>query len=100
MAHELESVLDPEKIEAALAGLDGWQRDGVKIRKRFSFGSFVEAVDFVNRVARVSEDHNHHPDIAIHYKDVDIELWTHKKNATTMADIIVAGAIQRLQSQA
>jgi 4a-hydroxytetrahydrobiopterin dehydratase len=95
MAHALEhEVLNDQQIDAALQTLSGWRRDGVKIRKQYAFGSFREAIAFVGRVADVAETFNHHPDIEIHFKNVDVVLWTHKKNATTKADVAVATEIE------
>jgi 4a-hydroxytetrahydrobiopterin dehydratase len=98
MAHELEfDVLDEGQVAAALGGLPGWERDGVKIRKQYVFESFPAAIAFVNRVAGVAEEFNHHPDIEVHFKKVDVLFWTHKKNATTQADVVVSGAIEKVQ---
>ena len=32
---------------------------------------------FVNKVADVANQEDHHPDIEIHYNKVDIIIWTH-----------------------
>lgn len=50
-----------------------------EIKALFSFGSFVEAIDFVNQVADLAEQANHHPDIHLHdYNKVTITLSTHE----------------------
>ena len=98
MAHELEfSVLDSDAVDEALKGMEGWRRDGVKIRKEYAFDGFPAAMAFVNRVAAVAEQFNHHPDIEVHFKKVDVILWTHKKDATTKADVAVAMAIEKVK---
>jgi 4a-hydroxytetrahydrobiopterin dehydratase len=97
MAHQLEfDVLDANQVDEAIRELDGWNRDGVKIRKQYVFESFPAAIAFVNRVAAVAQEFNHHPDIEVHFKKVDIILWTHKKDATTKADVVVAQAIEKV----
>ena len=97
MAHELEyEVLDAPQVDQALRDLPGWQRDDIRVRRLFEFESFPKAIEFVNRVATVAEDYNHHPDITINFKKVTIAFWTHKKNATTRADIEVAKAVQKV----
>jgi 4a-hydroxytetrahydrobiopterin dehydratase len=45
---------------------------------------------FVNRVAEVAEDANHHPDIAIHYNRVVLRFWTHSQSAITDLDVQLA----------
>lgn len=94
MANELEfDVLDTSQVKAALAELPEWEIDAPAIARTFTFDSFLEAIAFVNRAAVVAEQFNHHPDLAINFKQVTVRLWTHKKNATTQADITVAAAI-------
>lgn len=44
----------------------------------FEFGSFIEAVDFVNQIADLADSADHHPDILIHdVKNVTVTLQTH-----------------------
>ena len=96
MAHELEfAVLDDAQVDEAMKTLPGLRREGAKIRKQCDFASFPAAIAFVNKVADAAEAFNHHPDIEIHYKNVDIVLWTHKKNATTKADVVVAREVEK-----
>ncbi len=65
----------------------------------FEFDSFIEAIDFINQVADISESHNHHPDIHLHdYNLVTITLSTHEKKAVTSKDWQLAQAIQEIAS--
>ena len=97
MATKLEfTVLEQDQIRSELEKLPEWERDGVAIRKTWVHSSFIEAIAFVNRVAVIAEKLNHHPDIDISFKRVIIRIWTHKKNATTMADITLAHEIDKI----
>ncbi len=97
MAHELEFiVLDAAALAEALKSLPGWECDGQAIKKQYEFPSFMEGIQFVNRVAETAERFNHHPDIIINYKKVTVRFWTHKKNAVTRADVLVAGEVERV----
>jgi 4a-hydroxytetrahydrobiopterin dehydratase len=97
MASVLEfTVLDDEQIQDALIELPEWERDGVKIRKTYQWPTFMDGIDFVNRVAQVAETFNHHPDIDIHFKKVTISLWTHKRNSITKADVLLAHEIEKV----
>jgi 4a-hydroxytetrahydrobiopterin dehydratase len=51
---------------------------------------------FVNRVARVAEAANHHPDIAINYDKVKLSLTTHDEGGLTMKDFKLARKINGL----
>ena len=69
---------------------ENWEvRDGV-LERTFEFPTFPEAIAFVNRVAEVAEEANHHPDLAIHYRQVTVRFWTHSKNAITDQDVELA----------
>ena len=89
-----EQLLEEPALAEALATLEGWERDGASITKRFRFKGFKSAIAFVGRVADVVNKANHHPDIHVeHYKHVRIVLTTHKVKGLSQADIDVARAI-------
>jgi 4a-hydroxytetrahydrobiopterin dehydratase len=51
---------------------------------------------FVNRVARLAEAANHHPDIVIKYNKVRLTLTTHDEGGLTEKDFKLANKIDRL----
>lgn len=69
---------------------------GKKIQREFAFKDFKEAMMFVNKVADIAEAEGHHPDIAIHYNKVMIELSTHAIDGLSENDFIVASKIEAL----
>ena len=74
----------------------GWLRDDLGLHRSFAFRDFVEAWAFMNRVAVLAEEHDHHPDWANSYNKVDITLISHDKKAVTSRDISLAIAINGL----
>ena len=72
--------------------------DGKKISKEFNFKDFMEAIEFVNHVAKIAEEEGHHPDIHIYYNKVLVELWTHAINGLSENDFIVAAKIEKFLS--
>ena len=79
-----------------LRELSQWNldRSGVhRLVKRFSFSTFMEAVGFMNSVAILAEDENHHPSIRVDYRMVTIELTTHAVNGLSENDFIMASKI-------
>ncbi len=69
---------------------DGWDVVDGALERTFEFKGFPAAIDFVNRVAEVAEAENHHPDFAIHYRQVTLRWWTHSQNAITDRDRALA----------
>lgn len=70
--------------------------DGKKLRRRFAFQTFPEAVAFVDDIVPIAEVHNHHPDIVISYNKVTVEVTTHKEGRLTQKDFILAAEIEKL----
>jgi 4a-hydroxytetrahydrobiopterin dehydratase len=73
--------------------LAGWKENDEKLLKTFSFGTFVEAMQFVNRMADLAESEGHHPDFCVHYNQVDVAIWTHAIGGLSENDFILASKI-------
>ncbi|MBN1982955.1 MAG: 4a-hydroxytetrahydrobiopterin dehydratase [Chitinivibrionales bacterium] len=58
--------------------------------KKFTFGSFMEAIGFVNRMALCAERLQHHPIIHINYTTISVDLWTHAIGGLSQIDFILA----------
>ena len=86
------------ELQAALASLPGWAVEGGALVKQFTFPSFVAAVDFVNTLAGLAEEANHHPDIDIRYAKVRVALVTHSEGGITGKDLEMAHRIEEAQT--
>ncbi|MFW6310100.1 MAG: 4a-hydroxytetrahydrobiopterin dehydratase [Prolixibacteraceae bacterium] len=76
---------------------DGWKSvDDKKIRNTFYFDDFKQGMDFTNKIAKLAEEEGHHPDICIHYKEVEVEITTHAIGGLTENDFILAAKIDEL----
>lgn len=69
-----------------------------KIKHQFKFKDFNQAMDFVNKIAEIANQENHHPDICIYYNKVNVTLWTHFISGLHENDFILAAKIERLIS--
>ncbi|MCP3916021.1 MAG: 4a-hydroxytetrahydrobiopterin dehydratase [bacterium] len=95
----------PPLAEAAitgyLAGLDGWERDGDPIVRRYVLGDFRAALKWVNRVGMLAEEQGHHPDILISgYRNVQLTLTTHAIGGLSVNDFVLARKVDALASRA
>jgi 4a-hydroxytetrahydrobiopterin dehydratase len=88
--------LSDSEIDERLAGLDGWTRSGDAIEKQFDNGDFKGSVDFVNKLTPEAEELNHHPDLAISWKDVTVTITTHSEGGLTEGDFELARRIDSL----
>ena len=74
-----------------------WTRDGDAIVRDLRFPDFAAAMAYVNRVADVAEQANHHPDILVHgWNKVRLTLSTHSEGRVTDADHALAARIDAL----
>jgi 4a-hydroxytetrahydrobiopterin dehydratase len=88
--------LNDQEIEERLTGVDGWERSGDAIVKRFDNGDFKGSVEFVNRLTPEAEDMNHHPDLEISWKDVTVTITSHSEGGLTENDFELARRIDAL----
>ena len=66
--------------------MDGWgERDDALVRE-FELPSFPAAIAFVDRLAKLAESENHHPDIDIRYRRVTVRWTTHSEGGITEKD--------------
>ena len=73
-----------------------WNEIDNTITKTFEFNSYLDGIDFLNAVANVAEQENHHPDISIGYCKVTISLTTHDAGTITEKDYKLAKLIDDL----
>jgi 4a-hydroxytetrahydrobiopterin dehydratase len=71
--------------------MDGWTDVDGALERTFEFGSFPEAIAFVNRIAELAQAEDHHPDIAVSYKKVTLRWTTHSAGGITERDRELAG---------
>ncbi|MGH7552827.1 MAG: 4a-hydroxytetrahydrobiopterin dehydratase [Longimicrobiales bacterium] len=91
------ALLSEEEIREGLAGLPHWERDGREIHRNFAFDSFASAIQFVDRVAQLANQADHHPDIDIRYDKVRLSLSTHSAGGLTKRDMKLAAKIDELR---
>jgi len=84
------------EIHRGLNAMDGWSRRGNAMVKSFDFPTFAAAMAWVNRVAAAAEAANHHPDLDIRFRQVNVRLTTHDAGGITALDLALARAMDVL----
>ncbi|WP_078278863.1 4a-hydroxytetrahydrobiopterin dehydratase [Mycobacteroides franklinii] len=87
------ALLTDDQINAALAELPGWTREGDSLRRAVTFDTFLDGIDAVCRIAEHAESVDHHPDIDIRWRTVTFVLSTHSEGGITEKDVALARAI-------
>jgi 4a-hydroxytetrahydrobiopterin dehydratase len=75
-------MIDNERLsDAALREVDGelpgWSVEDGRLRRRFEFQGFPEAMAFMVRAAFDAERLGHHPNWSNVYNAVEVEIWSH-----------------------
>ncbi|HEU5010700.1 MAG TPA: 4a-hydroxytetrahydrobiopterin dehydratase [Gaiellaceae bacterium] len=73
-----------------------WQEVDGALQRTFELDTFPAALDFVNRVGALAEEEDHHPDIAISYREVTLRWWTHTAGGITDRDRELAAKTDEL----
>jgi 4a-hydroxytetrahydrobiopterin dehydratase len=85
-----KTALPDDELRELLKERPDWAlRDG-KLVRLWAFADFVAAMAFVNRVAELAEQANHHPDIDIRYNRVELGLISHDAGGVTARDAKMA----------
>jgi 4a-hydroxytetrahydrobiopterin dehydratase len=92
----MADVLNPDALHHELDRLQGWGGTTQGLEKRFTFADFNGSVAFVNRVAAVADELDHHPDVTISWNTVTLRLVTHSSGGVTQSDIELARRIDPL----
>lgn len=85
--------LNDASIADWIAGHTGWSREGDTLTRTYAFPSFRDSIVFVNRVATLADEADHHPDIDVRYDRVRIGLSTHDAGGITDKDTALAEQI-------
>ncbi len=93
-----EEPLKKDEITSLLSKVkNGWQVvDDKKLRNNYPFENFKKGMVFVQNIAVLAEQEQHHPDICIHYSNVEVELTTHAIGGLSENDFIMAAKIDNL----
>jgi len=90
------AVLSQAEIAFHLSTRPDWSIEAGELVRTFTFETFPAAVAFVNKVAEIAEEANHHPDIDIRYNRVRLALVSHDAGGITSKDFAVAAGADRL----
>ena len=92
----MADLLTSQDINDWMKKLPEWELESDHIERLFEFDDFTQAIDFVNSVADIAENEDHHPDLDIRYNKVRVSLSTHSAGGLTERDFEVARKVNNL----
>jgi 4a-hydroxytetrahydrobiopterin dehydratase len=88
--------LGKEEVERFLGALDGWELQAGAILKRYEFRNFYQTMAFVNALAWIAHNEDHHPEMEISYRVCRVRYTTHAVGGLTENDFICAARVDAL----
>ncbi len=95
------ATVSDEELQTLIKELPDWQvvsEEGIKkLRRRYRFKNFKQALELGYRVGLLAEEYGHHPEITIEWGALTVTWWTHKIKGLHTSDFIMAAKTDRLQ---
>ncbi|MCA1029772.1 4a-hydroxytetrahydrobiopterin dehydratase [Bacillus timonensis] len=83
--------LEQGQIEEKINSLENWNLTDEKwIERKYRFKDYLTGIDFVQKIAKISEEANHHPFISIDYKLVTVKISSWQARGLTDLDFQLA----------
>jgi len=92
----MSDLLEDDDLTAALKKCPEWEYEKKSITRTVEFEEFMDGIDFVNDLAEIAEEAQHHPDIIIRHTKITLKLTTHDMGGVTELDIELAARIDNL----
>lgn len=94
------NALSATQIIASLAKIEGWKLYGdgpdVAIEKTYRFANFLQTMSFVNAVAYIAEQQDHHPEMLLTYSSCSVRFNTHDVSGISITDFECAALVDAL----
>ena len=92
---------DLNEIHKYLKKVDGWDvksndEKSFYLTKDFKFKNFIESQNFVNKISKIAENENHHPDISFGWGYCKVKIFTHAIKGLAESDFILAAKIDQI----
>ena len=92
----MSEVISEDQIDTWMKKVPEWEVEGKALLRSVEFDEFNEGIDFVDGVAEIAEEAQHHPDIDIRWTTITLRLTTHEQGGITSADFELASRIDNL----
>lgn len=96
----LYELLDEAALQKGISDLHpDWKSTPTGLERIMDFDSFLTAVRFIDLLAPICEELDHHPDLALKWRRVELILITHSAKGVTRADLKLATRVDQVADQ-
>jgi 4a-hydroxytetrahydrobiopterin dehydratase len=96
----VRTALTATQIIAKLAQAPGWKLHGdgpdLAIEKTYRFDNFLKTMAFVNALAFIAEQQDHHPELLVTYGACSVRFNTHDVQGVSRSDFECAALVDAL----
>lgn len=91
-------ALNTTEIQSYLKLTPDWELNSSStvISRKFEFKGFYKTISFVNAIAWIANQENHHPDLEVSYNSCLVKFTTHAIKGLTDNDFICAAKINKI----
>ena len=90
--------MDKQQVTNYLKLVPKWSvnSDNTIISRKFDFKGYYKTISFVNAIAWLANQENHHPDLEVSYNFCLVKFTTHAINGLSDNDFICAAKVDKL----
>lgn len=98
--HREGAALQGAELQALQAATAGWQIDAsqLSLSRTFTFDDYHRTMAFVNAVAWIAHQQDHHPDLQVGYNRCTVTWSTHSVGGLSLNDFICAARVDALSA--
>jgi len=91
-------ALDQKAVNTLLDQINGWDLNPQRqaIQREFKFKDFYQTIEFVNAIAWIANQQDHHPDLEVSYNRCHVTFTTHSVGGLSENDFICAARVNAL----
>ena len=79
------TIISKNEIEIFLQNSNDWVYLENSIKKDYQFGSYMDSIEFINRLAKQAELNNHHPDMIVGWCKIKVSFTCVVENVPKMS---------------
>lgn len=92
-------LIDEAETAHRLASMPGWRLEDERLVRTVTTHDFRSALELVARIADPADAQKHHPDVALHWNELTLTLWTHASGGITERDFRLADSIEAILAE-
>ena len=94
----IANALTAEQVKNLMSQVPLWKSDdaATEIVREFNFDDFHQTMAFVNAIAWMAHQENHHPDLKVGYNYCHVRYSTHALDGLSHNDFICAAKVDHL----